>query len=485
MTTLGFANMKPLVRTLILCWLVAFGSTKSLAQGVNTKPRGVASEEAIGGTVRTRDGRNFEGVVHVTEAGSIEVGIPDGPASKIPFVDVASIIMSSPAGKESVVLSINSQGMGSPMDPLERAGVVPAAHWNNFRKKANSGQLLNSDGQASGVTHLFTGLNFDDRTNSIPDRPGDFRMMRGCYDQTDGMTHRIADIPFPRYDVYLYFDRADDENCRSFNHKFWITGAGGGNVLAGPVFGQDKHHANFDGPFIEVPLTSTNDHAQTPAGNYVHFTNLTASTINIMVGDGASSWGERGFSRSTINGLQIVGVASARPGGLTHGIVLRDGNTVSGAIRAADDDAVQFIADHGTEAAVSLRHVARLIFAPVFKDVEKDIPSGKTGALLRGGDFMEGEFSGLNGGKLRMTSVLFGTRNFDLAHQVVAVILATNQFPMGAFRVTTRDGGVLCAQTLAFGTDEVRVQVPNLGVLRFPIGAVAQIERMQNRGGKP
>jgi hypothetical protein len=469
----------------ILSWVLV-----GLALPVFLPASGLALEADLGagatgqvvtnmGTVRTSDGKTLQGNLHLAAGGVVEIESTNGPAIKIGLDQLVSLRLDSTCSGDPIVLSINSRGRSTPMDKSEVAGVVPAACWNNFTKQRNSGELLDNRAQPSGVTYRFSGENFDDHLNpAIPDRPGDFRMMRGFYDQTHGMIHRIADIPFARYDLYVYFDRFDDPNCRSFNHKFWITGGGGGNVLAGPVYGQDRHRANFSGRFIEVPLASTNDSQTTPAGNYFHFTNLTASTINVMAGDGNSSWGESGFSRSCVNGIQVVATAGPGEGGIRHGLVLRDGNAVAGAIRSADEASVQFIGDHGAEATVPTPKVARLAFAPVFPDLERGLHPHKTGLLLRGEDFMEADFKGLRDGKVRFTSLLFGPKTFDVTRQeLVAVILAPVAPAAARFRVKTRDGGILLTDSVEFGKDELRVRNPALGTLRFALVDLVEIER--------
>lgn len=431
------------------------------------------------GTVRTRQGASHAGKLHLAAGNRVRVEPAEGAPVVVSLAEIAVLRLDSSLTNPATILSINSQGLSTPMEPGEVAGVVRAAHWNNFSKAHAAGPLCDQQGRLSAVTYQFSGADFEDRVARLPDRPGDFRMMRGYSDQTEGMTHRLMGLPFARYDLYLYFDRADDNGCRSFNHKFWLTGAGGG-ILAGPVYAQDRHEAGFDGRFIEVPISSTNDHARTPAGNYFHFTGLTASVLSIMVGDGYSSWGEWGYSRSCLNGLQVVATAGPVAPGLAHGMVLRSGEAVAGTVRSADEHRVAFVADHGTEVSLPLETVARLIFAPVFPDLERNIPPGKAGSLSRGGEFMEAEFQSIHEGQLSLSSVLFGLRTLDLSQEVAAVVLAPVRPVAAPFRVKTREGGLVLAETLECDHDTLRVRGSRLGRLTFALAEVAEINATPN-----
>ena len=213
-------------------------------------------------------------------------------------------------GSDSIAVN-----MGAPvMDAGESAGVVSATHWTTITDSA-SVALVDGNGAATTASHAFSSGNWGWGVNSdIANAAGDARMLRGYVDQTAGVIHSVSAIPFASYDLYLYFDRLND-NIGSFVHKFTITDASGA-VLAGPFYAKDAAGTAFAG-WVEVPSTSTSDQqASTPAGNVLRIRNLTAATIRIVVGAGNESWGENGFSRSGLGGFQIVraGATGAKPG---------------------------------------------------------------------------------------------------------------------------------------------------------------------------
>ena len=205
------------------------------------------------------------------------------------------------ASSDSITVNIGSPVMGSD----ESAGVVPQSHWTTITATTATA-LVDGSGAATTATHTFSSANWGwAENNQIADVAGDQRMLRGYIDQTLGVNHAINSIPFATYDLYLYFDRDNNTGIGSFVHKFTITDASG-TVLAGPFFALDPENTPFTG-FVEVPASSTTDlQGTTPAGNYLHITGLTASNIRIDVGASGDSWGQNGFSRSAIGGLQII-----------------------------------------------------------------------------------------------------------------------------------------------------------------------------------
>ncbi len=206
------------------------------------------------------------------------------------------------------LISLNFYGSPAvPMGVAESAGVVAATYWNNINT-LNSVALKYSGGASAGATHSASSPNYAFAANAnITDAPGNARMMKGGYDQTDGFTHTITGIAFAKYELILYFDRGDDPNIGSFVHKFTVTNPAG-SPLAGPFYAQDKVGDNFTGTFVEVPASSATDlQGQTPAGNYLRLTGLTAGSIKVLSGGGSESWASAGNgSRTRLNGLQIV-----------------------------------------------------------------------------------------------------------------------------------------------------------------------------------
>ena len=63
--------------------------------------------------------------------------------------------------------------------------------------------------------------------------------------------------------------------------------------------------------------------------------------------------------------------------------------------------------------------------------------------LLRSGDFVDGEFAGLKDGRITISSVLFGKKEFVVEEEAVAVVFHPVRKRTAAFEVHCADGSVL------------------------------------------
>jgi hypothetical protein len=135
---------------------------------------------------------------------------------------------------------------------------------------------------------------------------------------------------------------------------------------------------------------------------------------------------------------------------LSCGVMLTDGSAIAAdAIRKADDTSLT-ITRSNLSMDLPMTHVARLVFRPVSQRLWEKMPPGKTGALLDNGDFFEGDFKSLAGGRVRMVSVLFGISEFDVLSQILAVNLAPIRPSASNWIVKLIDGSVIYAQSIQF-----------------------------------
>src|SRR4051812_39336037 len=139
---------------------------------------------------------------------------------------------------------------------------------------------------------------------------------------------------------------------------------------------------------------------------------------------------------------------------MSKGVVMADGSALAAeALLRADVDVVRLdvVGGDGKQVAVKTPDVARIVLGPLTADLLKRVPPGDhSGVLLDGGDFVEGEFRGIDGGKVRISSVLFGLQSFDAGRQAIAVILRAAREPDGAFIVRLANGSVLAGKSVAF-----------------------------------
>ncbi len=174
------------------------------------------------------------------------------------------------------------------------------------------------------------------------------------------------------------------------------------------------------------------------------------------------------------------------------GIVTRDGSRIVGEIRAADAQGVRFIGPDAQEHAVPIEQLSRLMWYRVSGEVFAKLPQGSGGALLRSGDFCEGDLRSIEAGKLRVSSVTLGLKAFNISHEMAAFVFNHNDGsetcgrprnarsnPVNQWTVQLLDGSrLLCSKVSVTPSEMVMIQ-PALGELHVPWGRVSWIRRTE------
>ncbi|MCC5843624.1 MAG: immunoglobulin domain-containing protein [Verrucomicrobia bacterium] len=251
--------------------------------------------------------------------------------------NVRTITVESPPPTRSV--GINFAGTDSfafPHAPTvvgfaDRIGAVYAEpYWNNFTKAeddANDGVYLNlidNDGYPTPVRVEWQGHTESNVGKSATDTStGNGRMMHGYVrfnnNNQDGPWLTAREIPYPQYDVYVYFDYVNDASQDANPQQFRITTTDGANDLVPPRYGQnslDHNNGLGDYPnyetwvgFKESTALSATAPADERLGNYVVFRNITDSEFRVVVNAGSGANSGRRF----MNGIQIVEVEATKP----------------------------------------------------------------------------------------------------------------------------------------------------------------------------
>src|SRR5437588_2701442 len=94
-------------------------------------------------------------------------------------------------------------------------------------------------------------------------------------------------------------------------------------------------------------------------------------------------------------------------------VQMQSGSTAVGRILLADEWQIQF-AGAPPASPISTLGVARILFRWLPFGLSPKIRAGRPGVLLTNGDFIDGEFRGIENGQVRISSVLLGWRSFDL-----------------------------------------------------------------------
>ena len=130
------------------------------------------------------------------------------------------------------------------------------------------------------------------------------------------------------------------------------------------------------------------------------------------------------------------------------GVFLLNGTIVAAPIQSANESSIHF---QGVLAKQTLpvTKVARIYVKPLADDLAAALPKGRAGVLLKNRDFIDGDFVGIENGRLKLGSMLFGSRNYDLAKDVVAIVLRGNDPAPRRCSITARDGTVLYGRSIS------------------------------------
>ena len=168
---------------------------------------------------------------------------------------------------------------------------------------------------------------------------------------------------------------------------------------------------------------------------------------------------------------------SAGPGtDFPQGVLFVNGALIACPIASASDAAVRF---NGLlkNTPVPLTRLARLHLRPTPRDLLAKLPARGAGALIKDGDFAEGDFAGLDDGRVRLGSVLFGERVFEPSAGVSVVALGPAAELAWRWRVKTRDGTQFFVSDLRLEPGVLRL--PELGDVSVPLAELEEFEQLE------
>ncbi len=208
---------------------------------------------------------------------------------------------------------------------------------------------------------------------------------------------------------------------------------------------------------------------------------------NVQVGLALASK-DNAAASATFDHVSILNDARKDSAGLTSaggattintGLMLRGGSVLRADIRAANDTSVKV--NRNGEISVSTADVARIIFKPMNAEQAAKLTPGRTGVLLANGDFFEGDIRWADGGQIKLSSVLFGNRNFNTG-EAVAVALNDVKAEPSAYQVTHADGSILMVKSItADPTGLIILEDQNLGPIKTGLGELTEIRAGASR----
>ena len=413
---------------------------------------GLCAASAFGAVVRTLDGKTYEGEVRFEatggENGSLLVTPAAGPAVRVDARDVLQATFPRAGGPALLPVG---QGQWLRRDVGEvAAGMKIGTNGNHF--------VVTAGGVGVGAAKVQDGFGFM------------YQPLKGDGEITARVVG-LGNFPMARAGVMIR------------------QGLGGDSPSAAACFGHDA-----EGVAEFVTRTAAGGAAEAARMPRIKLRQCwlrlsrRENTFTASVSFDGSSWGQLGEPATfemaddayiglfvtSCNKAQVVAgqfdnitlvsraapVTQSRPADLSfygQGIVLRNGTALGGAVvRSADESAVRFAQPGKPDGTVAAKEVARIVLRTLTPDLRGKLGRGRGGVLLTRGEFFEGEFKGLDDGKVRLSSVLFGLRRFE-AKDVAAVVLHDADVPHGRYVVRTADGTVLMADSLRAGKGELIV----------------------------
>jgi len=167
-------------------------------------------------------------------------------------------------------------------------------------------------------------------------------------------------------------------------------------------------------------------------------------------------WSGSAFPQSVVSRQYLSPITTApaeepppeRGPAFPAGVFLLNGTIIAAPIQSANESSIRFQGVLAKQ-TLPLTKVARIYVKPLTDDLAAMLPKGRSGVLLKNGDFIDGDFVAIENGKLKLGTVLFGTRSYDFAKDVVAIVLRGNDPTPWRCSISARDGTVLYGNSIS------------------------------------
>src|SRR6266542_208579 len=158
------------------------------------------------------------------------------------------------------------------------------------------------------------------------------------------------------------------------------------------------------------------------------------------------------------------------------GVVLRSGAFIAGAVEKASETSIR-LSGLLKQNPITTVNVARILCQPLSPAMAARLVPGRTGVLLAKGDFVDGEFRGLDRGRVEISSVLFGRHSYDAKREVLAVALRPAIPTAAPYEIQLRDRSILQGSSISLELDALVIHDSILGAVRVPASELAAIQR--------
>ena len=151
------------------------------------------------------------------------------------------------------------------------------------------------------------------------------------------------------------------------------------------------------------------------------------------------------------------------------------GTFIARSVKAMDDTKVSF-QDAPKGLFLSTPNTAAVFFRPLSLRQAHRLRGRRPGLLLQSGDFMEGELLGIQDGRIKMESVLFGRKSFDMAEAVALWLQPPRSMGRPQFAIRTNSGSYILTDKLSLQTGAVLLDGSPLRKYRLAQNQILTIE---------
>lgn len=157
-----------------------------------------------------------------------------------------------------------------------------------------------------------------------------------------------------------------------------------------------------------------------------------------------------------------------------RGFVTKTGSFIAADVWEINDNAVRYTRENKQE-SVPLGDVARIMYRPLLAEHAAHLGETQTGALMSGGDFLDGDVKSLKDGQVSISSVLFGLKKVFLHEDLTAVVLRAPAAPKSPILITMADSSLYRATAFSAKGSTLDIQDPTLGKVEVPLTSVMEI----------
>ena len=398
------------------------------------------------GTVRTLDGKTYDGEVKLEQAGQLTV---TGSKAGKPLKFELSEVLQATFGADTPKIAVAQPGNGSLLAPWQALDVGKLKEKSAVRYTDEDLSIKSAGGNVGGTEDAFCFI--------AQPIAGDVDVVAkfttaSNNDVAEGVMIRTGAEPDAAYAGLFYQAGGLRFMKRSHGGEATDSTTVGGKTAL-PIWLRLSRRSNAVTAFYSRD-----------GNNWEHVTGEAAvsgsGTLAGLAVCGRGNALQGGHATNVKLTSLVPGAIVVAPTSLKEGLMLRSGTLLAGAqIENAGDGKVTFNKG-GRRETVLLINVARIVFREIGPDLIAKIPEKRTGVLLREGDFVEGEFRGLARGRVQLSSVLFGLAYFETRDKAAALVLGDIDPSRPEMVIRTRDGSSYVAKSVTPDKDLLVIEDP-------------------------